>query len=124
MDFSAYAEGADRARAQLRLAAITAGLIAVTLGCSVFAQRNAEKPLGTHYSAAFLTGGDLVVFPFDGKKITADLPSPFTGYSFSADGKSIYGFAGSTGTPPIAAVSVRPPRLTAIPLRVLGTSRA
>ena len=115
MDFSAYAGlGADRAGTQLRLAAITAGIIAVTLGCSVFAQRNAEKPLGTHYSAAFLTGGDLVVFPFDGKKITADLPSPFTGYSFSADGKSIYGFAGSTGTPPIAAVSVRPPGLTAI----------
>jgi Tol biopolymer transport system component len=98
----------------LRLAAAIGGIVALTLGCSVLAQRNAEKPLGTHYSAAFLAGGDLVVFPFDGKKITAALPSAFTGYSFSADGKSIYGFAGSTGAPPVAAASVKPLGLTAI----------
>jgi hypothetical protein len=99
----------------LRFATIT-GAIALSLGCSVLGQPNAEKPPGTHYSAAFLTGGDLVVFPYDGKKITADLPSPFTGYSFSADGKTVYGFARPIGEtpPPVAVASINPPGLVAI----------
>jgi Tol biopolymer transport system component len=98
----------------LRLAVAIGGIVALTLGCSVLAQRSAEKPLGTHYSAAFLTGGDLVVFPFNGKKITASLPPAFAGYSFSADGKSIYGFAGSTGAPPVSVASIKRLGLTAI----------
>jgi hypothetical protein len=100
----------------LRLAAITGAIIAVTLGCSVFARRNAEKPPGTHYSAAFLTGGGLVVFPFDGEEVTLDLPSGTSAQIFSADGNKVYGFARSTDAeaPPVVVASIIPPSLTAV----------
>ena len=71
--------------ARLRSALVLGGAVALMPGCSVLAQRNAEKPQGTHYSAAFIKAGKLVIFPFDRAEITADLPSALNGNTFSAE---------------------------------------
>jgi WD40 repeat protein len=98
----------------MRSAIVLGGAVAFMLGCSVLAQRNAEKPQGTHYSAAFIKAGKLVIFPFDRAEITTDLPSALNGNTFSADGRKIYGFAESpeAEAPPIIAATIKPPSVS------------
>ena len=58
---------------KLLAAILVAGLPIVILafadGCSVLGQKNAQKPSGTDYSAAFIRDDTLIVFPFDGSEI-------------------------------------------------------
>jgi hypothetical protein len=100
----------------LRRTAIAGGFVALTLGCSALPQRSAQKPPGTRYSAAFIDGGRLHVFPFDRDEIAIDLPAAFVGNTFSTDGTRIYGFARSTDeeTPPVAVATIKPSTLSAI----------
>jgi Tol biopolymer transport system component len=53
--------------------------------------RHAQKPAGTHYSAAFVKDGRLIVFPFDGNESSVELPATPGAVTFSADGRTIYG---------------------------------
>ena len=48
----------------------------IVVGCSVLGQKSAQKPVGAHYSAAFInSSGGLIVFPFDGNAVKIDLPA-------------------------------------------------
>jgi len=85
-------------------------------GCSVLGQRNAQKPLGTHYSAAFIRDNKLIVFPFDGSEVRIDLPATVGGMTFSADGRTIYGIVGPNGGPGrLAAIAINPSRVSPLP---------
>ena len=85
-------------------------VLAFTTGCAVLGQKSAEKPVGTHYSAAFINNnGKLIVFPFNGDPIAIDLPTRVGGMTFSASGRIIYGgVQPSSAGPPLAAVTIKP----------------
>jgi hypothetical protein len=92
------------------------GLLAFTFGCSVLAQRGADRPLGTHYSAAVIRRGSIVVFPFDGSAVAVQLPKALNGNFFSADGHEIYGLAEAPTADAAAVVvaNIKPPELKPI----------
>jgi len=85
-------------------------VVAFTAGCSVMGQ-SAQKPGGTHYSAASINShGRLIVFPFDGNEIAIELPATVGGKTFSVNGRILYGFVQTPngGPPTFAAVTIKP----------------
>jgi len=91
--------------------------LAFAAGCSVLGQRNAQKPSGTHYSAAFIRNDKLIVFPFDGSEVRIDLPATVGGMTFSADGRTIYGIVGPANGGPrrLAAITINPSGVNPLP---------
>lgn len=89
----------------------------LTAGCSVLGQTAAQKPAGTHYSAAFISEGKLVVFPFEGTPHTIDLPATMGGATFSANGRAIYGIAQVAGDDRrrLIAVTIKPSHISSLP---------
>ncbi len=98
----------------MRAMAIFLTLVA---SCSVLGQRNAQKPSGTHYSAAFIKNDKLIVFPFDKSELSIDLPDTLGGMTFSAGGRIIYGFVGppTGGSRSLAAVTISPSGVRPLP---------
>ena len=112
-----YRAGAEYgAGAKLRRALAIGGALAFTLGCSVLAQRSAEKPRGTHYSAALIKRGRLIIFPFDGNAVAVGLPQALIGNLFSAKSRQIYGFAATqtADAPAVVVATIKPPEISPI----------
>ena len=93
------------------------GVISFTVGCSVLGQSAAEKPVGTHYSAAFLKGSRLVVFPFNGNEVAVELPVAVGPFVFSANKPVIYGMLTSQpdATADFVTVSIKPGGVSHLP---------
>jgi hypothetical protein len=85
-------------------------------GCSSFGQTAARKPAGTHYSPAFIRERELVVFPFEGDRVSIDLPAKLGDVAFSSDGRVIYGVSRLSGEGKrLVAVTIKPSGVSQVP---------